>query len=375
MVLGKVGRERLYLTVAACELVMGGLDNCNVSIPMSQYILWLFLICYGALAFSQKYSTREWLLLIGLLTAGVVLYAESGLNTGIKLPLFLCALRDIDKRKYCQMTAGVLIVLSVCVAVAARLFGFGNMYFLSSYERGIKGQRYCFGYSSPNRMMGIVLMAIIFGLAVYARRMKWHVYLLAATIWMVLFWLTDSRTSYYIGILLLIGCFIVTRQSEKSVLNNIAFGVFLASLAVMLGISILAACKIENDFMSLVNTFINGRINQLGEHIGGRQYALPFIENWHLFGTKVNHSGYDMGYIQLFYYYGIVFGVCSLAFWIYAAWTAWRNKDTVFLLLLTGLCSFLFMESMFFCNMAPMHFLLVFSGICVWKDKGSSVRI
>ena len=357
-------KESVFLVISAIELTMGLLDNCNVVIPMSRYILWIFLLYYGVMVVAQEHKRWEWILLIFLLGGGVLLYLNSGLNIGIKLPLYLYAMRDIDKEKYCKMVLLVLLGVTVCTAVAAKWSDFGSMYFESGYDRGIGGYRYCLGYANPNRATGLVLMAMIFGLAAFGGKMSWKTYALSAAAFTILYLFTDSRTSYYIGMVMLAGGFVLKRIHGTRVCRAI----FVCTLIILFGmllISFGAACHIDNDFMRLVNKIISGRMNQLADYTGDERYVLPYIENWHLFGSRENHNGYDMGYVQLFYYYGVIPGICYVAFIVLGVVRAWKNQNDLFILLILGLCVFLFMEDMYFSNFVPMHFVMTFAAVII----------
>ena len=375
MVLNKKAlTENLFLLFSAMELLMGLLDNCNITVPLSRYILWGFLLYYGYVAMSQPHEKQELIILAFLVCIGVLLYANSGLNIGIKLPFYLYAMRDIDKRKYCKMIATVILGFTFCTAVAAECFGFGTLYFEYGYGRGIRGQRYCLGYSNPNRVMGVVLMALIFGIAVLGSKMNWKLYVLTAVGFTILYLFTDSRTSYYIGMVILAGGFIFRKMHGESVCRVLYVGTLIV-FAGMLIISILAACRVDNGLMQLIDKCITGRMNQLGTYTGDAGYALPYIENWHLFGNEINHNGYDMGYVQIFYYYGIIPGICYILFIFSAIVKVWRNRDDLSLLLILGLCTFLFMESMYFSNFIPMHFVMTYSAVVIWKNNGQGTKV
>ena len=74
-----------------------------------------------------------------------------------------------------------------------------------------------------------------------------------------------------------------------------------------------------------------------------------------------------MGYIQIFYYYGIIPGICYLGFLFYAGYRAMRRNNVFGLLALLGFSIYLFMESLFFSNYLTRDFLLMISAIIVWE--------
>ena len=85
-----------------------------------------------------------------------------------------------------------------------------------------------------------------------------------------------------------------------------------------------------------------------------------------MFGSRQNQGGYDLGYVQIFYYYGIVPAICYLVFVMYAAVKAWKDKRAGQLVVLFGFSIYLFMENVYFSNFIPINFLLVYSAVIVW---------
>ena len=104
-------------------------------------------------------------------------------------------------------------------------------------------------------------------------------------------------------------------------------------------------------------------MNQLELYTNTESYALPYIWNWHLFSARENKNWYDLGYIQLFYYYGTVLGCCYLAFVCFVVRKAWIRKDSLGILLITGLCIYLFMEARYFSNYLTSDYLLMVSAL------------
>ena len=82
--------EKIFLTISCAELVMGLLGICNVTLPMSRFILWGFLLVYAVIVLKGYYSRSEKLLLGVLLVFGALLYINSGINTDKGTAIFIC---------------------------------------------------------------------------------------------------------------------------------------------------------------------------------------------------------------------------------------------------------------------------------------------
>lgn len=360
--------EKIFFTVSSAELIMGLLDICNVILPFSRFILWGFLVVYTVVMLMGHYSNKEKLLLAGLLFLGVLLYINSGLNIGIKAPVYLYALKNEDIRKYCKISLIVLVVSFLGIMMASIFAGFGNLYMMDiRSNRGFNGLRYCLGFSNPNKTMAVALIIMLLFLHLYSDKIKWYTYFIIAGIYTLLYYLTDCRTAFFLGIFILILSFCFNYLKWDG-WNRVVFILFLLTFLGMLLISILAAFHYESGWMERINHFISGRMSQLEIRNGSEDFPLPYVENWHLFGSRLNKNFYDLGYVQIFYYYGIIPALCYLLFVFYAAVMAWKDKKTMQIVLLIGFCVYLFMESMYFSNYIPINFLLIYSAVIVF-DK------
>jgi len=363
--------DNIFITISCIELFLGLLRLCHVTLPFSRYLLWLFTLFYAAVAAVRQYSKREKIVFVVLMVFGTLLYINTGLNKGIRGVFYLFALKGMDMRKYYKSMLIVLVTSSVFFAVLSKcgLLGIFTIQDVRS-ARGFNGLRYCFGYENANRTMAVVFFALVCALIVY--REKWYTYAAMAGVYTILFYLTDSRTGFMVGAAVFVGVLCV-RYIRWEGWTGLVFAVFVMVFAAMLVISVLAAFRVEHDWMDRINRFISGRMNQLAKCTCDTAYALPYIENWHLFGHRSNHNDYDLGYIQIFYYYGIVPATCYLSCVVGAAVKVWKDNEAWKLVLLLGLCVYLFMESVYFSNFVPIDFLLVYATSLLWGDyeKGS----
>lgn len=360
--------ERLFITISCIELFMGLLGYCQVTLPFSKYILWIFTLVYVAIAATNKYSAKEKAVLIILIIFGVLLYANSGLSSGIRRVCYLYALKNIDMKKYLRAALSVLVGSSFSFAVCSAI-GLLDiaMQDVRPY-RGFGGVRYTFGYYNPNITMAVIFLALICWFALYHGEQPWYAYVAIMAAYAVLFYFTDSRTAFFMGGGVMIGI-ICTRHIKWSGWTNLIFVIFIISFISMLVISVAAAFRVENTLMHDINLFISKRMSQLNVCTVDENYALPFVENWHLFGDRGNRNLYDLGYLQLFYYYGIIPAICYLLCVVCAAVKVWRENNTLELILLLGLSVQLFMEPIYLCGFIPIDFLLVYSVLLLWRDS------
>lgn len=366
--------EMLFFAVSAAELVMGVLSQCNVTLPFSRYILWCFFVVYIIVMLKGHYSYKEKLVLVGLLIIGTILYMKTGLNMGIKAPVYIYALKNVDIRKYYQISLLTLIVSFCVIVFASVIAGFGNLYMVDKRPyRGVNGLRYCLGFSNPNKPMAIILMMMLIFLYLYGEKIKWYIYVVIAGIYSLFYYLTDCKTAFILGILILTLSFGTGFVKWKGWSRSL-FVLLLVALFIMLSISLLAAFHLQNSWIEKIDMFISGRMNQMEKRNGGENYLLPYVKNWRLFGTRLNKNVYDLGYVQIFYYYGIIPALCHLFFVVYSAFMAWKNRKPISLVILLGFTGYLFMESMYFSNYIPFNFLLIYCAVIMYDKSQCEVR-
>ena len=267
------------------------------------------------------------------------------------------------------------IIGSICFIAMYTLIVVPDLFYLYDIRsnRGFDGIRFCFGFSNPNLLQIVLFAALTFTFLIYGKKMRSRSLLLILIVYFGITYLTDSQTGFLVGIFITVGMLII-RKSTWSGISDVYFVVFVAGIIVMLAISFLAAADIEKEFwMNHMNDFISGRMNQLELYTKTEFYALPYIWNWHLFSARENKNWYDLGYIQLFYYYGIVVGCCYLAFVCHAVREAWMKRDSLGILLITGLCMYLFMEARYFTNYLTSDYLLMVSVIVLRRVTSETV--
>lgn len=360
----------VFLLVSCLELALGIIYECKYEIPGRRAVLWIFLLVYGVMLCCSHYTKTEKLLLIALLFVGAMLYCASGINTGIKAPIYIFALKEIDiKRLYHRMTQTLIGVMSG-VIIANLTAGAGTSFVEDIRpSRGFEGIRYCLGFSNPNRFQIIVFSVMIYVLWIWHDKLTIPLRILIGGLYVMSCILTDSKTGLLLGIFIYVLSWLITYIPWKQWCHVFTIGIYCTVLC-CLTISILAAMGIRGGIMDIINYFISGRMNQLLLINNEEIHLTADIRNWTLFSSQLHKNVYDMGYIQIFYYYGIVPAVCYLLFVLYAVYTAWKRKDIVGSMAIWGFSLYLFMEAAFFSNYLQSDFLLMSAaGVVMWGKK------
>lgn len=354
---------------------MGILEMCNYELPLKRIILWGFFVVYLINMWGNEYTKTEMAVFAATIILGVLLYANTGINTGIKAPVYIMALKGMDRRKLlqCFLWTSVLVVLAVMIG--ALFFGIGDVHFwVRTKTKGISKACFCLGFSNPNRLQLLLYGMLSCFLLLYGRSTNRIVLVSVGAAYFIMAYLTDCKTGMLIGIFALVAV-ICVRRAKTAHLSAWVMALFMIGLVFMLIISFLAAAKVEKGFwMEQINRFISGRMNQLELYTNEEFYNLPYLDSWKLFSDKDNKNGYDMGYIYIFYYYGIIMGSAYLAFIISAVERARKRMDSLGMVLITGLCIYLFMETGYYSNYLTRDFLLMTSAVVLWGDYEETIH-
>ena len=362
--------DYIFILVSCEEMVLGILHLCKYEFPIKRYLLWGFLLVYLLKAMMNRYSRREKIIFAALMVLGGILYFQSGINIGIKAPIYIFALKGIDIRKLFKGFLLSMVVTVSTIMLSSLLLGGGTAYVRDiRSERGFNGVRYCLGFTSPNITQYLLFIILVYLFLIYEKKMNWIKTGLYFAGYLLIYYFTNSYTGLVMGVLLVI-IILFGKKIKLEGMENLLFGLFVGIMCLFLRISLLAASRRERGMlMEGINYLISGRMDQLFDvDANNAMYAFPGLQNWHLFSDKLNKNWFDLGYVQIFYYYGIVMGSCYLLFVAFTMWRARVRKDVLGMSLVMCLCIYLFMESRYFSNYLTFDFLLMVSSAVMWGE-------
>lgn len=366
----------VFIIVSCLELTLGIIHECKYEIPGRRVILWFFFLIYVIAACCSQYTKTEKLILAVLLLIGVMVYYMSGINTGIKAPIYIFALKGIDvKRLYHRMTQTLIIVISGII-IANLTLGIGtSMVHDIRPDRGFGGIRYCLGFSNPNRLQIMIFSVMVYVLWIWHDKLTIPFHILIGILYFISFIVSGSYTGLLLGLFIYAMSWLLTYAPRKQWRHVLAGGICVSYLCCLV-ISVFAAAGYRGEVMQLINRLISERMNQLSLYNNEAIHLTGEINNWTLFSSRLHKNVYDMGYIQLFYYYGIVPAVCYLLFVLYAVYKAWKRNDIIGSMAIWGFILYLFMEAAFFSNYLQSDFLLMTAaGLVMWEKNNEKTCI
>lgn len=282
---------------------------------MFQLTFLLFLITVAL----TKYSWKEYLIVFLFLLLGAVSYFVTGRNEIVRVVMFMAACKDIDMQKCLKLVFYMTLVGCAALIMLSVTGVYGAMTLALDYGRGSMETRYTLGMGHPNALQCMVWALTTLGLYLYGERMRWYSYLLVAVINVGFFLLTDSRTGLLITMFVMVLAYIV-KMGNRIWNKIIGVGCMAVTLIGIIGSVVIAANayrvynyawfgwddEISSNSVTMffvkLDRILTGRIRVLTEN----NEFTGTIDTWRLFSRPENDYYFDMGWIRLFYWYGII---------------------------------------------------------------------
>lgn len=304
-----------FYTGVVIEVLLVLIDKSALVNPIEGRIFQLTFLLFTVKAALTKYSFREYVVAALFLALGAISYFVTGRNEIIRFVMFIVACKDMDMKKCLKLVFWMTLTGCVLIMLLAVTGIYGSVSLTQDYGRGSVETRYTLGLGHPNALQCMFLMLAVLAFYLYGESMKWHFYLILFLINGFLFLLTDSKASFLIGIFAIIYVGIIQLvQSDKLRIVLCIAGITL--MLASIGVSIFIASKAYHvynyawgidqsqmpTFMTWLDKVLTGRIRTL---VGTTRWE-GTIQTWKLFSESKNNYYFDMGWIRLFYWYGIV---------------------------------------------------------------------
>ncbi len=345
--------DKLYPLGQACfylglivELAIVILDKSVYINPLEGQLFRLAFVLFSVKLLCSRYCVRQWLWILGFGVIAGICYLASGRDEAVRLVVFCAAFQDVDLKKALKLAFWFTLAGCLALVGLAATGLFGNMYIIDEGDRGI---RYCFGLGHPNAFYCMFWVLVTLGIYLYHERMRLVHYGALAVLGVLLYLPTNSRTGILILLFTLV--FSVSLTLGKGIWESkwiylLGIGGFLLCA----GLSVWIACyeRYQGPFYPF-DWIFTGRITSMNNWTDGG----GIITNWRLFSRPENVKYFDMGYVRLFYWYGIIPAVAFLTMYARTMWECRRRKDYAGFILLTSFALYTMLEA---------HFISVYLG-------------
>lgn len=386
--------QLLFYIGLTIELVIVIIDKSNYINPVEGLLFRVTFLFFALKLLGTAYTWKEWCLIVFMELIGLISYKVTGKNDIIRIVTFVAACKGIPLKQMIRYAFYVTLAGCVVIVLLAVTGIYGDMGLTADYGRKwdvFYGQttvetRYTLGMGHPNALSCMFLMLLAMGIYGYAERLKWYVYLFLMLLNVGMYILTDSKTSMLIVTLLLLASFVMTYCRffrEKKISYLCGFLVFLLCVGFSVDASANALqvreawfnyvysevepSDVHGRLLLWADRFMNGRIKSLTD--SARKDGT--IGTWSVFSCPDNMEYYfDMGWVKLFYRYGIFPGILYCIACAALLWQFGRKKDAFGLVLFTVLAVYSVMEAHLFSVYIGRNFLLMMMGSYFFPVSG-----
>lgn len=399
--------QLLFYVGLTIELGMVIIDKSNYLNPIEGQLFRITFLLFALKLLLTEYTWQEWGLIVFMEAIGVISYRITGKNDIIRIVTFVMACKGIPLKQMLRYTFCVTLAGCTAIILLSVTGIYGVMSLTMDFGRGYEQTRYTLGMGHPNALACMFLMLVALGIYVFSERMKWYIYLFLMLLNVGMYYLTDSKTSMLVTSLLLIASFIMTYVKflrEKSVAYICGFLLFVLCLGFSLdgaiqakavrgayyyaGLQSEAVRDVYRDVGFFGTQYDSAHIRalmHLDRRLNGRILSLTdsdrddgAVETWSLFSEPDNMTYYfDMGWVKVFYRYGIIPGIlyCLACLWL--LWRLYRNRDAFGMLVFVMLAVYTVMEAHLISVYLGRNFLLMMMGYyltSVNTEQGSLIN-
>lgn len=385
--LNRIALAAFYLGVII-EILIVIIDKSALINPIEGQLFRVTFLLFLVKACLTKYDRRELIAIAAFLLLGVISYASTGRNEIIRIVIFLAACKDIDMERCLKLV--FYMTLSGCLLIMLlSLFGIGGGVSLTQeYGRGMEEMRYTLGLGHPNALQCMVFSLTLLALYLYGQKWKWYGYGAALALNTGFFLLTDSKTSFAMAV------FGIVLVGAVKLLDNAGDGhirkwqIILGDLEITAVIgsvvfSILAAVCTRHvrdydwnfnrgtiqTFWKHIDNMLTGRIRTLSE----TDRWDGAVQSWSLFSERANDVYFDLGFVRLFYWYGIIPAAIIIA--VLLIWMVYcmKQRNYMALAMITCVSLYTVFEAHFVSDYIGRNYLLFIFG-SMWTGMVEQVK-
>lgn len=383
----------LFYAGLTIELLIIIIDKSNYINPIEGYLFRITFVLFALKLILTDYAWSEWGIIALLEVVAFISYRVTGKNDLIRLVTFVAACKNIPLKQMLKYTFYVTLIGCMAIILLAVTGIYGDItstmaYGHSGYEAlddaryfradPVLETRYTLGMGHPNALACMFIMLVVLGVYVWFERMKWYIYLFLMLLNLGLYALTDSKTGMLITSAFLMGACLLTyckTLCSKKFIYVCGALVFVLCLAFSVDAAVYAqrvrdiqwsdyfrGYHEENrhaEVLSKIDRLITGRILSLtdSENNDG------MIQTWSAFSNPNNMNYYfDMGWVKLFYRYGIVPGILYIVALFALLWQLYKRKDACGLLVFTTLAVYTVIEAHLVSVYIGRNFVLMMIG-------------
>lgn len=313
-ILSKTAYGCFYLAVAV-EILIVLIDKSCLANPIEGRLLQLTFFLFLIKVCLTRYSLKEYGAMILFLLLGLISYRITGRNEIIRFVIFIGACKGADMKRCLKFVLFMTLAGCVIIMLLAMLGICGTMSLTQDYGRGGVETRYTLGMGHPNSLQCMIWALTTLLLYLYGEKTKWYGYAALLAVNCFFFYLTDSKTSLIVAVFIIFYAGIICLVKHEFFRKICCIGgCGLTAGCIALSVLIAAeAYRVYNFYWHWTWSKYTEIFLKLDHAFTGRIHSLVStvrwegtIQTWSLFSEPANNYYFDMGWIRLFYWYGII---------------------------------------------------------------------
>ncbi len=298
----------LFLAALAIEAAIVVAEKSIGSIPYESLIFKATFAASLLRMLTLRYSKKELAVIAGLFVLGILSWRLGGHNEYLRAAALITACRGLDIRKilryvlWGQLGGCLLLVILSVTGI------FGKVLITADFGHGME-VRYCLGLGHPNALHCMACMLLLLGLYLYGAAMPAAVLAALFIGNVLLYLLTGSDSGLIMGsaaILLTAADRLRRRSARKGGSERSLNAAMIAGEAVIAGgICFSVVTAVFGGDISIIRRLdgiLTGRVASLWE----TTYYEGAFPTWGIFGRRGNEAMFDLGWVRLFYWYGVI---------------------------------------------------------------------
>lgn len=371
----KIAYGSFYLGVII-EVLMVIIDKSALINPVEGRLFQLTFLLFLIKTCLTRYDKKEYAVIAAFLALGAISYFVTGRNDIVRIVMFLAACKNVDMQKCLKLV--FYMTLTGCLLIMfLSFFGVGGGLALTQdYGRGSVETRYTLGMGHPNALQCMVFALTVLALYLYGEKWKWYGYAAALAVNIGFFFLTDSKTSFLVAVFAIFytGMYqFIQRKIIKIICNVVGKLLVTGSIVFSIFISWTAHYVYEYDweidtsskaaFFKKLDSILTGRVRSLTSSVRWE----GTIRTWKLFSEPANNYYFDMGWIRLFYWYGIIPACVFIISLLVLMWYCVKKEDYRACIMIVSLSVYAVMEAHTVSIYIARNYVLFLLGM-YWTD-------
>lgn len=371
----KIAYGSFYLGVII-EVLMVIIDKSALINPVEGRLFQLTFLLFLIKTCLTRYDKKEYAVIAAFLALGAISYFVTGRNDIVRIVMFLAACKNVDMQK-CMKLVFYMTLIGCLLVMFLSFFGVGGGLALTQdYGRGSVETRYTLGMGHPNALQCMVFALTVLALYLYGEKWKWYGYAAALAVNTGFFFLTDSKTSFLVAVFAIFytGMYqFIQRKIIKIICNVVGKLLVTGSIVFSIFISWTAHYVYEYDweidtsskaaFFKKLDSILTGRVRSLTSSVRWE----GTIRTWKLFSEPANNYYFDMGWIRLFYWYGIIPACVFIISLLVLMWYCVKKEDYRACIMIVSLSVYAVMEAHTVSIYIARNYVLFLLGM-YWTD-------